>query len=115
MGTRRNIIAPLLKTIQASRPNTLLPGARNAQPDGAQAGHETPLVVAIAIAALPALTPFVRLAAGKAVSLPLRLQLEKPPPSQLGLAIQIAPECLLHLPQEVLEMLADRCYLRHRV
>jgi hypothetical protein len=90
-----------------------VPGARDAQPKGPQAGHEIPLVVAIAIDPALARPPFVPLPAGTAVALPLRLQLEEALPRQLGLALQIAPECLLHLRQEVLEVLADRCYLRH--
>ena len=49
------------------------------------------------------------------VPLPLRLQLEKLLPGQFRLPIQIPPETLFHLRQEVLEVLADLCYLRHRV
>ena len=59
--------------------------------------------------------PFVALGAGKALALPLRLQFEEALPGQLGLAVEIAPKRLHHLRQEMLEVLADRCYLRHRV
>jgi hypothetical protein len=53
------------------------------------------------------------LGAGKTIPLPLRLQFEKLLPCQPGLAIHIAPKRLLHFRQEMLEVLADRCYLRH--
>src|ERR1019366_1435558 len=46
----------------------------------------------------------------KAVALPLRLQFEELLPRQFGLPVQIAPKRFLHLRQEVLEVLADRCY-----
>jgi hypothetical protein len=111
----RDLFRPPLKALQPARQKTLLPGTRDAQPDGAEAGHEIALVVAVTIDAAAATPPCVAPGARKAVALPLRLQFEKLLPRQLGLAIQIAPKRLLHLCQEMLEVLADRCYLRHRV
>src|SRR5256886_1451918 len=50
------------------------------QPDGAEAGHKIPLVVAVAIDSPSATPPFVPPPARIAIALPLRLQLEKPLP-----------------------------------
>src|SRR5437868_770029 len=49
-------------------------------PDGAEAGHKIPLVVAVAIDSPSATPPFVPPPARIAIALPLRLQLEKPLP-----------------------------------
>src|SRR5437016_4117948 len=50
------------------------------QPDGAEADHKIPLVVAVAIDSPSATPPFVPPPARIAIALPLRLQLEKPLP-----------------------------------
>src|SRR6266581_2228301 len=97
------------------RQKTLLSGTCNAQPDGAEAGHEIPLVITIAINFAPPAPPFVVTRSGKPVALALRLQLEKPLPGQFRLPVQIAPETVFHLRQKMLEMLTDWDYLRHRV
>src|SRR5207245_737420 len=98
----------------SARQKTLSPGTRDTQPDGAEAGHEIPLVVAVAV--LPALpgSPFIPSPARETVALPLRLQLEKSLPGQSRLPVQIAPKRLLEVCQEMLEVFVDRCYFRHR-
>src|SRR5439155_268325 len=50
------------------------------QPDGAKAGHNNPLIVAVAIDSPSATPAFVPPSARIAIALPLRLQLEKPLP-----------------------------------
>src|SRR5438128_10705122 len=104
-----------LKTLQSARQKTLPPGARDTQPEGAEPGHEIPLVVAIAV--LPALpgSPFIPSPARETVALPLRFQLEKALPGQSRLPVHIAPKRLLEIRQEMLEVFADRGYFRHRV
>ena len=73
----RDLFRPPLKPFQPAGQKTLLPGARDAQPDGPEAGHEIPLVVAVAINFAPPAPPFIVLRSGKAIALPLGLQLEK--------------------------------------
>src|SRR3989442_6746703 len=104
---------PALKRSQSAGQKALSPSAGNAESNRAEAVHQTPLVVAVAVIAPRARSPFIPPPAGKAVPLPFRLQLEKPLPRQSRLPVQIAPETLFHLSQEVLEVLADRCYFRH--
>ena len=77
---QRDFFGPPLKSPQPHRQKALLAGARNAEPDGPEAGHEIPLVVAVAIDAPPPTPPFIAPRSGKPVALPLRLQLEKPLP-----------------------------------
>ena len=67
----RNLFGPPLKSPQSYGQKALLPGARNAQPDGAEAGHEIPLVVAVAIDAPPPAPPFIASRPGKPVALPV--------------------------------------------
>ena len=93
----RNFFGPPLKALQPAGQKTLLPGAGDAQPQGSQAGHEIPLVVAVTIDPAPPPASFVALGPGEAVALPLRLQFEEALPGQLRLPIQIAPERLLHV------------------
>src|SRR5438105_840378 len=69
-----------LKRLQTTGQKTLLASTRNPQPDGAEAGHKIPLVVAVAIDSPSATPPFVPPPARIAIALPLRLQLEKPLP-----------------------------------
>src|SRR6266566_4352479 len=71
---------PPLKRLQTTGQKTLLASTRNPQPDGAEAGHKIPLVVAVAIDSPSATPPFVPPPARIAIALPLRLQLEKPLP-----------------------------------
>jgi hypothetical protein len=111
----RHLFRSPLKPPQPHRQKTLFPGACDAQPDGSEAGHKIPLVVSVAIGLLPAPPALVDRSHRVPVPLPLRLQFEKLLPGQFRLAIQIPPETLFHLCQEVLEVLADLCYLRHRV
>ena len=94
---QRHFFRPPLKSPQPHRQKALLTGARDAQPDRSEPGHEIPLVVAVAIDAAPPAPPFIASRPGKPVALPLRLQLEKPLPRPLRLPIQIAPETLFHL------------------
>src|SRR5882724_10760310 len=69
-----------LKRLQTTGQKALLASTRNPQPDGAEAGHKIPLVVAVAIDSPSATPPFVPPPARIAIALPLRLQLEKPLP-----------------------------------
>src|SRR2546427_285905 len=71
---------PPLKRLQTTGQKALLASTRNPQPDGAEAGHKIPLVVAVAIDSPSATPPFVPPPARIAIALPLRLQLEKPLP-----------------------------------
>jgi hypothetical protein len=80
-----------------------------------EAGHEIPLVVAVAVVPPFPPPPLIPPPARKPVALPLRLQLEKLLPCLPGLSLQIIPETLFHLRQKMLEMLGDRDYLRHWV
>src|SRR5205807_7973141 len=112
---QRDFSRPPLKPAQPYGQKALPTGARDAQPDRAEAGHEIPLVVAVAIDAPPPAPPFIASRPGKPVALPLRLQLEKPLPRLPSLPTQIAPQTLFHLRQKMLEMLRDRDYLRHWV
>src|SRR5438876_670321 len=73
-------LRPPLKRLQTTGQKTLLASTRNPQPDGAEAGHKIPLVVAVAIDSPSATPPFVPPPARIAIALPLRLQLEKPLP-----------------------------------
>src|SRR5271167_1450561 len=109
----RHLFRPPLETLDPTRQKTLSPSARHPQPQRAQSGHEIALVVAIAIIPALASPPLISSPARKAVSLSLRLQFQEPLPSQLRLAVHIAPETLFHLRQKMLEMLGDRCNLRH--
>src|SRR5439155_99791 len=68
------------KRLQTTGQKALLASTRNPQPDGAEAGHKIPLVVAVAIDSPSATPPFVPPPARIAIALPLRLQLEKPLP-----------------------------------
>src|SRR5204863_10055279 len=107
---QRNLLRPPLKRLQTTGQKALLASTRNPQPDGAEAGHQIPLVVAVAIASPSATPPFVPPPARIAIALPLRLQLEKRLPGCLRLPAQIAPETLFHLRQKRLEMLSERDY-----
>src|SRR5438309_1644761 len=71
---------PVGLTLSLTGQKTLLASTRNPQPDGAEAGHKIPLVVAVAIDSPSATPPFVPPPARIAIALPLRLQLEKPLP-----------------------------------
>src|SRR6266853_1340017 len=77
---QRDLLRPPLKRLQTTGQKTLLASTRNPQPDGAEAGHKIPLVVAVAIDSPSATPPFVPPPARIAIALPLRLQLEKPLP-----------------------------------
>src|SRR5213594_4075277 len=77
---KRDLLRPPLKRLQTTGQKTLLASTRNPQPDGAEAGHKIPLVVAVAIDSPSATPPFVPPPARIAIALPLRLQLEKPLP-----------------------------------
>src|SRR5438445_5350797 len=94
---QRDLFGTPLETSQAHRQKALLAGARNAQPNRPEAGHEIPLIVAVAVSStFPPPTPRPR-PAREAVALPLRLLLKKLLPSLTRLPIQIAPETLFHL------------------
>src|SRR5207302_11051907 len=77
---QQDLLPPPLKRLQTTGQKTLLASTRNPQPDGAEAGHKIPLVVAVAIDSPSATPPFVPPPARIAIALPLRLQLEKPLP-----------------------------------
>src|SRR5882724_10760312 len=77
---QRDLLRPPLKRLQTTGQKALLASTRNPQPDGAEAGHKIPLVVAVAIDSPSATPPFVPPPARIAIALPLRLQLEKPLP-----------------------------------
>src|SRR5207244_8217781 len=77
---QRDPLPPPLKRLQTTGQKALLASTRNPQPDGAEAGHKIPLVVAVAIDSPSATPPFVPPPARIAIALPLRLQLEKPLP-----------------------------------
>src|SRR6266702_4214926 len=77
---QRDLLRPPLKRLQTTGQKALLASSRNPQPDGAEAGHKIPLVVAVAIDSPSATPPFVPPPARIAIALPLRLQLEKPLP-----------------------------------
>src|SRR5947209_19746008 len=96
---------PAAETVANHGQKTLLASTRNPQPDGAEAGHKIPPVVAVAIDSPSATPPFVPPPVRIAIALPLRLQLEKPLPGSLRLPAQIAPETLCHLRPTMLAML----------
>src|SRR5207245_9773438 len=77
---QRDLLRPPLKRLQTPGQKTLLASTRNPQPQGAEAGHKIPLVIAVAIDSPSATPPFVPPPARIAIALPLRLQLEKPLP-----------------------------------
>src|SRR5438034_69245 len=75
---QRNLLRPPLKRLQTTGQKALLASTRNPQPDGAEAGHKIPLVVAVAIDSPSATPPFVPPPARIAIELPVRLTLEIP-------------------------------------
>ena len=105
--------SPALELLHPRRKKALAAGAGNAQPNGAEAGHEVPLVVTVAIAARRPLAALVAVEDRKPVPHALRFSLQKLLPSQLGLRLQVAPEALLQVSQKVLELFADRYNLSH--
>src|ERR1700674_1110739 len=110
-----NWISTHLKWSQPHRQKTLPSGAGDAQPNGAEPGHEIPLVIAVAVVPPFPPPPLIPPPTREPVALSFRLQFEKLLPRLPGLPIQIAPETLFHLGQKMLETLRDRDYLRHWV
>jgi hypothetical protein len=104
---------PTLETLQPLGQKALPASPRDPQPDGPEAGHEVALIVAIAV--LPRLPPTspIAIPTSKAVPQPLRVDLEKPFPRLPCPPVQITPEALLQLAQEVLELLRNRYNLCH--
>src|SRR5207249_5843074 len=94
---QRDLFGTPLETSQAHRQKALLAGARNAEPNRPEAGHEIPLIVAVAVSSSFPPPTLVPRPAREAVALPLRLQLKKLLPGFTRLPIQIAPETLFHL------------------
>src|ERR1039458_2525834 len=79
------------------------------------AGHEIPLVVAVAIRLPTTVPPLIDLPHRIPVPLPPGIRLQKLFPELFRVSIHIAPKTLFHLLQKMLAMLSDRDYLRHRV
>src|SRR3974390_191176 len=103
---------PTLELLQHLGQEPLLAGAGDTQPQRPEAGDEVTFVVAVAVV-LPWFLPAMPRTDHVQVALPLRQQLEQPPHALLHLSLQIAPESLLQLTDEMLELLGDGYNLGH--
>jgi hypothetical protein len=103
-----------LKTFRATRQETLFPGARNVQPEGAERSHKVRLALAIAIH--PALAPgsFISSPPPKSVSLPLQLPVRRLCSTSFVCAHRSPQELSFLSAKKCLEGLADGYNLRHR-
>jgi len=111
----RHLRRPALKLVQTGGKEALVPVARNAQPKGAEAGHEVPLAIAVAIAGRLPRAAFLRLVAHVQIAHPFRLRLQKMLPGQPCRGFQVGPEALLQIHQKVLEMFINGDNLRQGV
>src|SRR5260370_41220036 len=109
---QRDILGAALKLGHHLRQKTPFAGARHAQPQRAELGHEIPGVISVAVV-LALRRAHVAPAHHVEVALPFAQSIEKLLRRLLRPRLQVAPKTFLQILHKMLEMLADWDYLRH--